>query len=198
MDIHRFHALLEDPARNQTDLITMRQNALHINAVEHVHAAECALDARFPNWRNPRGRRGGSHPTRVEYLGRKEYCESEKEAYIWLIERFVQHYPKPFVELDWETVFVAKGPRAMYFARSLRRLFGEKHQHLAADHNKYCQLSNGWFAKLVLSESQKLGLLRKFAELAGLRFGTDWDWNSLGKNPLYNDTDEIFRGLEGP
>ena len=24
------------------------------------------------------------------------------------------------------------------------------------------------------------------------------DWNSLGKNPLYNDTDEIFRGLEGP
>lgn len=196
MDIDRFRALLDDPAKSKQDLMTMRENALRANVIEHVRAAEHALDLRFPSWRTIRSRRGGSKPTDVEFLGKKEHFDSEKEAYVWLIERFLQHYPKPFVELNWETVFVAKGPRALFFAKSLRRLFGKK-QHLAEDQNKYHRLTNGWYAKLVLSEPQKLGLLMKFATVAKLSFGADWDWDSRGKNSPHLSADDLFRELDG-
>lgn len=197
MDIERFQAMLEKRSRSKADLITMRDNALRQNALGHVHAAEATLERRFPGWRDVRSRRGGRKATDVEFRGRKEYFDSEKEAYVWLLERFIQHYPKPFVELDWETVFVAKGPRALYFAKSLQRLFGEHGQHLAADPNKWCQLHNGWYAKLVLSETQKIGLLTKFATVARLRFGVDWDWNDEGRLNPQRSTEDLLRELEG-
>lgn len=194
MDIERFRALLEDPSKTQDDLVTMRVNALRINAIAHVHAAEAALDARFPSWRVVRSRRGGAKPTEAMFQGSHRHFDSEKEAYVWLIERFVQHYPRLFDAPDGSTLYVAKGSRTMYFARSLRRLFGAK-QHLAADPNKYHRLPNGWYAKLVLSDSQKLSLLSKFATVAGLKFGTDWDWNSLGKNSPDLDADALLQEL---
>lgn len=195
MDIDRFRALLDDPEKSKQDLLAMRENALRVSALEHVRAAEQALDLRFPSWRTIRSRRGGSKPTDVEFQGKTMHFESEKEAYIWLIERFIQHYSKPFVELNWETVFVAKGPRALYFAKSLRRLFGNR-QHLAEDSNKYHRLTNGWYAKLVLSELQKLSLLIKFATVAQLKFGTNWDWNSRGRSAPFLSADDLLRELE--
>lgn len=197
MDIGRFQTLLDQPGRSKADLVTMRDNALRQNALEHVHAVEATLERRFPGWREVRSRRGGSKATDVEFMGRKEHFDSEKEAYVWLVERFIQHYPKPFVELDWETAFVAKGPRALYFAKSLKRLFGKQGQHMAADSNKWCRLRNGWYAKLVLSEPQKVSLLMKFAVVAGLRFGIDWDWNSEGRRNPHQSADELLRELEG-
>jgi len=130
------------------------------------------------------------------FRGNRQHFDTAKDAYVWLIERFTQHYPKPFVELDWETVFVAKGPRALYFAKSLAKLFGAA-AHLSEDKNKYTRLTNGWYAKLVLSNKQKLELLMKFSTVAGLRFGSDWDWDFLGqKHPQLNG-DELLRESEG-
>lgn len=197
MDLVRFQTLLDQPEHSKADLVTMRDNALRQNALEHVHAAEETLERRFPGWREVRSRRGGSKATDVEFMGRMEHFDTEKEAYVWLVERFIQHYPKPFVELDWETAFVVKGLRALYFARSLKRLFGEQGQHMAADSNKSCRLNNGWYAKLVLSERQKVLLLMKFAAVAGLRFGIDWDWNWEGRRNPHQSADELLRELEG-
>lgn len=196
MDLEPFRALLDDPNRSQADLMVMRTNALDRNAVGHVHAAETALDKRFPGWRTVRSRRGGRKATDVEFRGRKEHHATEKEAYVWLLERFIERYPKPFVELDWETVFVAIGPRAAYFAKSVERLFGAHHQHLAADRNNWVRLSNGWYAKLVLSEVQKLALLLKFGGVAGLLFGVDWDWNGRGRANPQQSADDILREME--
>lgn len=194
MDIERFRVLLEDLSKTQEDLVTMRANALQINAISHVHAAEAALDVRFPSWRVVRSRRGGAKPTEAMFQGRHKHFDSEKDAYVWLIERFVQHYPQLFDAPDGNTLYVVKGSRAMYFAMSLRRLFGDK-PLLAADPNKYHRLFNGWYAKLVLSEPQKLSLLSKFATVAGLKFGTDWDWNSLGKNSPDLDVEALLQEL---
>lgn len=180
MDINRFLMLLQDPAREQKDLMTMRENALARNAIEHVHAAECILNQRFPNWRIVRSRRGGSKPTDAMFLGKKIHFDSEKDAYIWLMERFTQYYPKLFNEINWATVFVAKGKRTLYFARSLSQLFSTAPDHVV-DAHKYHRLANGWYAKLVLSEPQKIHLLRKFAAVAKLRIGTDWDWDDFSK-----------------
>lgn len=195
MDINRFLMLLQDPAKEQKDLVTMRENALARNAIEYVHAAERVLDHRFPNWRIVRSRRGGSKPTDAMFLGKKIHFDSEKDAYIWLMERFTQHYPKPFHEINWETAFVAKGKRTLYFARSLSKLFRSTPDHVA-DANKYHRLANGWYAKLVLSESQKIDLLFKFSAVANLRFGIDWDWNDLGQKDVDIDIDKILRELD--
>lgn len=65
-----------------------------------------------------------------------------------------------------------------------------KQADFAADTNNWCRLSNGWYAKLVLSEPQKISLLLKFAAVAKLRFGADWDWNSQGHD------DELLKELE--
>lgn len=196
MDLHRFVVLVNEPCRSQMDIVTMRSNALRRSANDLALAAEATLDRRFPGWRVVSSRRGGCKATEAEFRGRKENFASEKDAYVWLLERFIQSYPKPFVELDWETVFVAKGPRANYFAKSLGRLFGEQRQHLAKDPNSYCRLSNGWYAKLVLSETQKLGLLMKFAAVAGFLYGVDWDWNGVGRAEPHRSAEELLRELD--
>ena len=195
MNIERFLALLNDPAKTKQDLMTIRENAIRSNAIEHVHHAERVLEERFPSWRVVKSRRGGPTPTDVMFLKKRQHFNTAKDAYVWLIERFTQHYPKPFVELDWETVFVAKGPRALYFAMSVSKLFGAR-THLSEDKNKYHRLTNGWYAKLVLSNKQKLELLMKFSTVARLRFGSDWDWNFLGERHPQLDADELFHELE--
>jgi hypothetical protein len=159
----------------------MRKNALEKSAIEHVHLAECVLDKRFPNWRSRQKKRGGSKPTEIMFQGNKEFFQSEKEAYIWLMEHFIQHNPRPFQQIDWSTKFIAKGPRAIYFAKSLKDLFSTSPEH-EFDANKYHQFTNGWYGKLVLNEEQKIDLLMKFAAVSHLEMGNDWDWNDQVKN----------------
>lgn len=197
MNRERYQELLDNPGRTQAELVTMRENALRMNDLGCMHMAESALNHRFPNWRSPASRRGGPKPTDVEFLGRREQFHSEKDAYVWLLERLIQRYPQPFSQPGPETLFLAKGGHgALYFAKSLRGLFGEQHQDLAADPNKWCRLSNGWYAKLVLSEQQKLRLLNAYATLAGLQFGVDWDWNSRGRAKPQVTADDLLRELE--
>ncbi len=195
MDIDRFLKLLQDHSKTQADLVSMRENALAKKVIEHVHLAEKVLDERFPNWKSVKMRRGGSKPTEVMFQGVTKHFPSEKEAYVWLMEHFIQHYPKPFEEIDWETRFVAKGVRTLYFARSLKNLFKTSPAH-ASDLNKYRRLANGWYAKLVLSEVQKVELLMKFATVASLRMGLDWDWNERAKNAPQLSADDLLRELE--
>jgi hypothetical protein len=191
MDIQRFAASVNDSGKSKQDLIAMRENALRLKAIEHVRVVEEVLDRRFPEWNEVRSRRGGATPVDAMFLGTRRHFYTAKDAYLWLLERFIQHYPKPFVKLDWETLFVAKGPRAIFFAKSLAKLFGSK-THLADDKNKYHRLTNGWYAKLVLSNQQKLDLLLKFSTIAQLKFGIDWDWDDLGKAFPDLDADELL------
>lgn len=194
MDIDSFLDLLQDPLKKRSELISMRENALAKNAIEYVHLAERVLDERFPNWRSSRTKRGGSKPTDAMFLGVTKRFPSEKEAYIWLIERFTQQYPQPFEKIDWQTRFVAKGTRSLYFAKSLKKLFHTSPDH-AADQTKYHRLKNGWYAKLVLSEPQKIDLLTKFAIVARLRSGIDWDWDQRAQNSSHPSADELLREL---
>jgi hypothetical protein len=195
MELERFQALLDDPRRTREELGNMRENALRRGATRHAHAAEVALDRLHPTWRTTDSRPGGSKATEVEFRGRQAHFKSQKAAYIWLVERFIEHNPKPFVELDWQTAFVAEGPRAVYFAKSLRALFGEQGQHLAADPNKWHHLSNGWYAKLVLSELQKIDLLSKLAAVARLLFGVHWDWNGQGRLNPQRPPEDVLREI---
>lgn len=195
MELAKFQALLERPNYGEAQLRAMLENALERGRLAHVHAAEAALDRRFPGWRKPASRKGGAQPTRVEFRGQVREVDSQKDAYIWLVERFIAAYPTPFTELNWETAFIAAGPRSLYFARSKERLFGNKGAEMAADPTKWHRLTNGWYAKLVLSERQKLHILRKLASLAKLEEGADWRWSAEGRAAPSEPGDELLREL---
>ena len=194
MDIERFHSMLNDTSKTQKDLVQMRENALSKNAIEHVHLAERVLDDRFPSWRSVRSRRGGATPTVAMFLGETRYFGSQKEAYVWLMGHFIRHYPEPFKTINRETYFVAKGEKSFYFHRSLDRLFDGDEEKIS-DPNKYHRFPNGWYAKLVLSEEQKQYLLHKFALVAHLQMGVDWDWNECWKH--LPSIDEMLSQMSG-
>lgn len=194
MDIDRFLTLLQDPVKTKADLMAMRENAIVKGSVEHANLAERVLDERYSTWRVVASRRGGSKPTEAMFKGVRHHFPSEKDAYVWLMERFTHHYRKPFEQIDWETAFVAKGVRTLYFAKSLKGLF-KTSPDLAADKTKYLRLSNGWYAKLVLSEKQKVELLRKFATVAQLRMGVDWDWNRRAADCPEVSADDLLREM---
>ena len=195
MNIDKFLQMLEDPSREKGDLLSMRENAIAKNAIEFIHISERVLDARFPEWRQPVMRRGGSKPTDAMFFGNVMHFDSEKDAYVWLMERFTQRYPKPFETIDWETRFVAKGTRTLYFAKSLKNLF-KTSPDLASDPTKYHRLPNGWYAKLVLNEKQKVELLMKFAAVSQLAMGKDWDWNGRAAASPQLSVDDLLRELE--
>jgi hypothetical protein len=192
VDIDRFLISLEDSSKTKADLLAMRDNALGKRATKHAALAERVLDKRFPMWRTPRG--GGGRPTEVSFRGHKKQFHNEKEAYFWLIERFIQHNPAPFAAIDWEREFAAKGARTSYFSKSLEGLFKNAPNH-ASDPNKYYLLKNGWYAKAQLTEKQKVELLFKFARLAQLKFGGDWDWNELAVKSPHQTVEELLQTL---
>ncbi len=195
MNIDKFLQMLEDPGHTKADLMAMRENAIAKNALAHINLSERVLDARFPDWRSKTSRRGGSKPTTALFLKETRHFPTEKEAYVWLMERFVQHYPKPFETIDWETRFVAVGTRTIYFAKSLKNLV-KTSPALASDPTKYHRLANGWYAKLVLSEKQKVDLLYKFGTVAGLLMGRHWDWNGRAAASPQMTAEELLQQLE--
>jgi hypothetical protein len=130
-------------------------------------------------------------PTWATFRGNRHRCESAKDAYVWLVERFVREHPEPFHELNWETEFVMKGKSRNYFARTPERLYW-KSPHLAEDRNNFHQLPNGWYAALNLSNDEKLGILLRLATVAKLRLDVDWKWEPEASGDARVDLEGIF------
>lgn len=178
MDLERFTKLVSDPARIKADLQQMLKNALAKERPDCAAVAKDVLDRRFPGWDKVSSKRGGATPTSVSFRGARQHCPTAKEAYVWLINRFISTYPEPFVNINWETEFVAKGRNRNYFGRSPERMFRGS-PHLAEDRNNYERLTNGWYVNLNLNNDQKLEILGKFAAVAKLKFD-DWSWEVSG------------------
>ena len=196
MDLEKFQEMLDSPSMSREELLAIRANVLRKNDLKHLVAVEQVLGRRFPGWRKGPGGRGGASPTVVSFQGEKRDFPSQKQAYIWLVERFIAYNPKPFVDLDWETVYIVKGPLILYFAKSLRALF-KQNPSLASEKSKHHRLTNGWYAQLYLSENQKVEILDRLGSVAHLHLGVDWDWNGRGQAPDRLDADELLRELEG-
>jgi hypothetical protein len=178
MDIERFQRLLLDPSRSKQDLMKMREHAIDKNAIAHIRAAENALDERFPGWGVVRTHGGGREPTYVEFNGQKVLCDSAKDGYIWLVERFLLNYPD-LLEKDW-SIFNRK--QGVFFSRSLQELFKDYTSEVLP--SMHSRLLNGWHAKTNISNAQKLDSLIHLSALAGLTMGKDWDWNDVSKENL--------------
>lgn len=169
----------------------MRENALRKNALDYIHLAEAALDDRFPSWRSKKTKcGGGKSPTDVMFKGETRHFDSQKDAYIWLIGKFILQYPDPFQRICSETYLIAKGERAFYFHRSIEKLFPREEGRIPGN-NKFHLFSNGWYGKLVLSEKQKLQILYGYGLAAHLSPGIDWNWNNQIQS-IEKELDDIF------
>lgn len=175
MDASRFKALVDDTRRTRQELEQMMRNALAKGERELAHIAKEALDKRFADWAKPRHRASGARSTVVRYRGSEQHFPTAKEAYVWLIQHFVDAKPALFQIVNWETAFVARGKKRNYFGRNRRRMFHGS-PHLADDSNNYARLPNGWYMNTNLSNREKFDILCRFAAIARLRHGTDWTW----------------------
>ncbi len=186
MDIERFVRLVSDPRRTKTELNQMRENAIQRGESEFARIVHDELNRRFPGWDEVHSKRVGATPTRVAFRGVERRFETAKGAYLWLIERFIEAHPGPFLEVSWETVFVAKGTCRLYFARNLKRMFFRT-PRLASDANNYVKLTNGWYANLNLSNEQKFSILCKFAAVGKFKY-EEWAWEIEGQPsiPLFS------------
>ena len=100
MELEKFREMVEWTNRSKEELLAMRANALRKDAFSHILVVEQVLEQRFPGWRERPTKRGGSKPTVAMFQGEQQDFPSEKEAYLWLIERFIAHNPKPFMNPD--------------------------------------------------------------------------------------------------
>ena len=156
----------------------MMDNALKEGAKEHAAVARGQLDKRFSGWDAARSKKGGAKQTVVTFRDEKHDFSSAKDAYVWLVERFLRTKPKVFSDPSDETLYLALGNRRNYFARSVAALFHGS-PDLADNPNNYTKLSTGWFANVNLSNAQKFEILLRFGVLTELEYGTAWDWEVL-------------------
>lgn len=179
MDIEKFTQLVNDPSRSKANLQQMMVNALQKGKREYAVIAKAALDNRFPGWNEVKV--GGATPTRVTFRNTEKKFPTAKDAYIWLIERFITVKPELFENINWETEFFAKGKKRNYFGHSPEKMFRNS-PHLAKDKNNYEKLPNDWYVNLNLSNSQKYEILCKFAAITKLKYMVDWQWEVIGIN----------------
>lgn len=176
MDIEKFSQLVG--TKDKQDVLTMMKNAIQAKNHEYALIARDALDTRFPGWEGPPPNDSRGTPTLVRFQSQEREFPTAKDAYCWLIERFIEMYPEPFKTINWETYFFADGKSQLYFARDLNKMY-RKSPHLMEDRNRYKLLSNGWYANLLLSNERKFLVLKNFAAVAHLKFDLDWYWEVL-------------------
>jgi uncharacterized protein with ParB-like and HNH nuclease domain len=109
--------------------------------------------------------------TKVSIRGARDEFRLSKEAYIWLLNNFIDHRPA-LLQDPYEKV---QGRGQLYFARSPADLFPNS-PHLARQPTFYQHLRDGWIANVHFDDRLKLKILADLAEIAGLKLGEDWTW----------------------
>lgn len=170
----------------------MLENAKAKGLREYAAIAKAELDRRFAGWDRVKSRRGGAKPTIARFLGKEQHCDSSKDAYVWLVERFINKNPKVFDEPSKDTLFVALGKRRNYFGRSAARMFSGNPE-LAENSSNYVQLSNGWYANTNLNNAQKFDILMRLAALARLKYPEQWGFEVLDPSDALMDRKDAIR-----
>ena len=156
----------------------MLRNAIAKNNHEFAVIAKDKLDLRFPGWNRLSSKQGGAKPTLVRFRESEHEFPSSKEAYTWLVSRMIEAYPRIFTNINWETEYVSKGTRRLYFSENLTKMFYGS-PHLADNPNNFNLLPNGWYANMDLDNDRKFAVLCKVAAVAKLEFEKDWYWHVL-------------------
>jgi hypothetical protein len=174
MDSDRFERLARDPKRTRDELEAMRKNALEKEHREFAALVDEILGQRFPA---AVARTGGATPTTARMLKSTGRFPSGKEAYLWLVERFMSHRPSLLDEyVRWHSRANSGSSR---FARDPIALFPPGSTR-AANSSFYARLPEGWFADTNLSHSDKFTALMQLSHLCRLTYPEDWSFEVDG------------------
>ena len=181
MDIERTRRLLANPASTRDELRLLLQEARAAREIDLEDEIQDVIDERFPEYLAPSHVEATAIAT---FRSQRREFSTAKYAYVWLAEKFVKEKPDLFTEVQWDLRYFALGtqrmengrPKRNYFARSPERLFSNS-PHLAHSSHKYVQLSNGWYANLVLNNREKFRILCRFGISADLEHPTGWEWD---------------------
>lgn len=166
--------MLANPARYCSELRELWKDAKFNKDQERIRQCEEALNRGCPGRNTPqRPRRAGSRQTTAMFKGKSEGFDFAKDAYIWLIERFIRTDPTVFTSPDHRLIRVAVGRGRYFFARRAKALF-PRSPHLADTQSNFHLLTNGWFANANLDNNQKFTILIRFGDTIGLMQGRDW------------------------
>lgn len=178
MDLSTFRRRVSDPRRTKRELEQLRANAIEQRDSECARIVEDELNRRFPGWKHIKRQPVRSKLTLARFKNQENEFPSSKDAYVWLLERFISAKPDLFFTPNWETDFVALGRARNYFDRDPRSMFHES-PHLAENKSNYRKLSNGWYANVNLSNERKFHVLGRLAAVAKVQWESEWYWEVL-------------------
>lgn len=179
MDIERIQKLIANPKISRLALEQQMQQALKVNERDLAFDIQEIIDERF-GFKPAASDKHGS--ASASFHAKEKSFDHAKDAYLWLIERFIEIKPDILVERSWETTGViavgrARGragkPLRNYFAKSPEKLFPET-PRLAEKRSNYAKLQNGWYANINLGNHEKLDILIRFGDVLHLAHETDW------------------------
>ena len=177
MDIERFKAHAQNPARTRAELEKMRTHALEKNLNDFAHEVDIVLCARFPN--KPTKKGGGKTPTTAVFRSQTEHFESGKDAYLWLVGQFCRFHKTILDEYDDLHTRAGSRSRGKRFARNPLALFREASVR-RGNPNFYAAVGDGWYADVNLNHDDKFAALLQLSHLSKLEYGQDFDFKVLG------------------
>jgi len=179
MDTQRIRKLKDNPAVSRLELEKLFQQAMSNNDRALAFEIQEVIDARFGmQLTAPEGHIAAS----ASFRGSQKTFAHAKDAYLWLVEHFIELRPEIFTEPAMETTGVIALGRARnsdgkplrnYFARSRQKLFRSSPE-LAEQSDKYAKLRNNWYANINLNNVEKLDILIQFGNQLSLEHGRDW------------------------
>lgn len=177
MDIAKLKKVAQDCRRTKEELTQMLHNARIKEDIAAIGFLEDLLKTRFNISSTKQKSKGdlGPQKTFVKYKNERFEAKTSKEAYIWLIAQFYEDFPNVLDDGGWQNHFVADGRYANLFARDLETLF-RRSPHLSDDPNNFTIIGRGWYVNLNLSNKQKLSSVSRYAAIAGLKYGVDYQW----------------------
>ena len=122
----------------------------------------------------------GRKPTRVTFQSSGAHFATAKEAYVWLVDKFLAARPNL---LDDTGDGILGGWGREYFARCPKELFRTS-PHLVEEPGFVEPVTGGWFAMVKLDNAQKRRILKWLAAHGGFQYGTDWTWDD-GSQPAH-------------
>lgn len=209
MDTERIRKLKDNPAVSRLELEKLFNQTLSGNDRALAFEIREVIDERFGiEPADPEEHKAAS----ASFRSIKRSFHHAKDAYLWLVENFIELRPEIFTEPALDTTgLIALGrarnsegkPFRNYFARSPQGLFRSSPE-LAEQSDKYAQLRNNWYANINLNNVEKFDLLNKFGNQLSLVHGKDWSF--LVENPTAEfqarinrptSADELFAELYG-
>lgn len=124
-------------------------------------------------------------PTSVTFRGDKKQADTQKGAYVWLVQKFFNVNPQLIQDNS-----IIIGREVNYFARSPEEL-SPKIAEQAHNYERIILLSGRWYVNAKLPNRLKRQILSNMGNKAGLVKGTDWSW----RNSVTADLVDLFEDL---